>query len=253
MIKALAIENLTDFLTFPFREEDWQQTFLIGSLVMLSGYFIPVLPWFVLVGYYLQIKRRSIAGEAERLPRWGEWEALLTDGLQGFGAQMIYTLPVIMLFVVGTLTVSLAQLPLVGLFLDPYTPELRGTWLMISTILSLLGIGAFGLAALFSLPLGLITPPAIAHLAAHRSFGAAFRVREWWPIFRANLSGFLLAYLLLMVGYFAMMLVMQILFMTVVLCWAAFLVLAPVGFYLYVISATLYGRAYRVGLEKLSV
>ena len=41
---------------------------------------------------------------------------------------------------------------------------------------------------------GAIIPAAEMHAMDKSEFAAGFRIREWWPIFRANLGGFIAAF-----------------------------------------------------------
>jgi hypothetical protein len=97
-----------------------------------------------------------------------------------------------------------------------------------------------------------ILPVAAGHMIATHDFGAAFRVREWWPIFKANLAGFLIAYALLFGVAMALNLAMQVLYFTIILCCLVPFIMVGATMYLIVIGSVLFGQAYRIGVENLA-
>ncbi len=94
-------------------------------------------------------------------------------------------------------------------------------------------------------------PPMLAHVAATNSFTAAFHVRAWWHILRANFGGFAVALVLTVGTYMALAVVMQALYFTLVLCIIVPFLIAFMSAYLTVIGNALYAQAYREGVAKL--
>lgn len=91
---------------------------------------------------------------------------------------------------------------------------------------------------------GLLLPPAMAHVAVKRSFGAFFSVGAWWRVLRENFSGFLVAWAVFGLAYTALTLLVQFLFMTVVLCMLVPFVIMPLGVYTSWLLYRLVGQAY---------
>jgi hypothetical protein len=81
---------------------------------------------------------------------------------------------------------------------------------------------------------------------------AAFRVREWWPLLRANKLGYLIAWVvvagLMALSYAALIMV----YYTLVLCCFIPLLMAPAGFYVSLVSAALFGQTYRESVAMLA-
>lgn len=102
-----------------------------------------------------------------------------------------------------------------------------------------------------SLVISVILPAAEVHVTDKGEFGAAFRVREWWKIFRSNWGGFLLA---LAISYgisFALTIVVQFAMFTIVLiCLLPFL-LPGKGLYMSLVMYTAFAQAYKEGKERL--
>jgi hypothetical protein len=86
-------------------------------------------------------------------------------------------------------------------------------------------------------------------MVAKDSFGAAFQINEWWPIFRANLGGFILSYLIIIGVSMIYTLAVQALYFTFILCCTIPILAGIFGFYLYLISSEIFAQAYRLGLE----
>jgi hypothetical protein len=110
-----------------------------------------------------------------------------------------------------------------------------------------------GIGMLFGLIVSLIIPVAIGHVIATDEFAAAFRFREWWPIFRANLAGFLVSYALLIGFSIVLGFVFQILYLTIIFCCLYPFVLAPLTMYITIIWSVLFARAYRDGVQTSAV
>jgi hypothetical protein len=98
-----------------------------------------------------------------------------------------------------------------------------------------------------------IVPVAAGHVIATNQFGAAFRVREWWSIFRANLSGYLITYVLILGFWMALSFAIQILYFTVIFCCLLPFVMAFVMMYVMIIASVLFAQAYEAGVKKLAL
>jgi hypothetical protein len=94
-------------------------------------------------------------------------------------------------------------------------------------------------------------PMATAHMLACDKLGAAFRMREWYQLLRANWLGYGISFVivagLVAVLYTAIML----LYYSVVLCCIVPFVAAPIGFYLSLVSAATFGQTYRESVTLL--
>ena len=248
---ASTLSGLQELLAFPFRQPRWQEKLLLAALLTLVGFAIPLVPTFVVMGYFAAIARRAIAEGVLHLPEWAEWDKLLLDGLRVFGVGLIYTLPSL-----GLMFVSFALMFGTSAFaglLETGGDEaiLRFMWLALAG--SLGGVALLGAAGLVALVTGVVLPPATMHVIATGEFAAGFRYREWWPILRANFTGFVWAYLLVVGVSFALSFILQILYVTVILCCLIPILLMGVSVYTSAIYNAAFGLAYRAGVEKRSL
>ena len=189
-------DNLISTFNFPFSDKRWFLKLLIGVLLSLAGMLIPIIPSIFLVGYYYRISRRIIAEDGQpALPEWDEWGRLFIDGIKYLGGVVIYSLPLILSMLVFYLLMFLPCLSMFGAS-DTWHGYGADPRMMTSMLLLLLAYPMMGLSLLISLLTGIVLPPALMHLVAHNSFGAAFQVSSWWKIVRANIGGFLIAFLL---------------------------------------------------------
>jgi len=235
-------------LAYPFRDPKWGNKLLVGSAVMLAGFIVPVVPGLFVMGYFARLLRQVIAGGEWRLPEWDEWGQMLTDGLKLFGVSLVYSLPAIVLMMVA---LGLSFVPSFVPFFQSGVDESQiGAWVAAIFGASLLGWALMGLATLVWLATLLFQPPAMAHMVAKGPFGAAFRIREWWRIVRANWAGFALAYVIAMGLGMVVYTAMTVLYMTLVLCVVIPFVLAPLEVYLVMIAGAVFGEAYRTGESR---
>lgn len=241
-------QDIGPILRFPFEDPDWQRKLLVAGVIALAGFIIPLVPWILLAGYGAELTRRVIQGQTTGLPDWDDWGQILEDGLKVSAAYLIYSLPLILL---GLLAMG-------SVFLFPLSESLAGSDSdALAAIFFFLGMAAFigmiGVIVIFGFLLGIVAPAGIAHLIARDDFGAAFRFREWWPLFRANLGGFVLVYVVIWGISFVAGLAGQILALTLILICLMPFAYAALYAYLTPLMGVLYGAAYREGTAKAAV
>ena len=101
-MQSFTYAELQDLFTFPFRDPQWKNKLLIGSLISLAGFVFPFIPWIFLYGYGVQIMRRIIVENGEPyLPEWDDWNRLFVDGLRLGGVILIICFPFVLLAIVG--------------------------------------------------------------------------------------------------------------------------------------------------------
>lgn len=251
MNKTYSLDGVQAILSYPFKAAGWQSKFAIGAALFFANYIIPIVPSIFITGYFAKMMQASIMNEAEpTLPEWDNWGDLFSRGFKVFCATTIYMLPAMILLIGGYL---LMYIPLIfesistssryGSSSDLPGPAIAGM---------LIGMGMLFLGLILYVPLMLLLPPAITHLVAKNSFTAAFHVRAWWAILRANFWGFFAALAVVAGVYLVLFMAVYMLYFTVILC-----VLMPIGMsiivmYLGAISAPLLGEAYRKGVDHLA-
>jgi hypothetical protein len=252
MTQSVTIGSLEEILAFPFRDKDWQNKFLIGSLIVLSSFVIPILPLFLIYGYGVRIARRIIQGDGElHTPAWDDWSRLFVDGAKIMGVSLVYGLPLIVLaFAAQGMLIVASLVP--AIITESSGAEPTTGLIVLSALFAAGGLAASALTIILSLAIGVLVPPAVGHLIATDEFAAAFRVREWWRIFRANVGSFLLIMAIVFGISMALVMVLQILYITVCLCCLIPLLMGPISFYIAQVSFALYARAYRTGAQNLA-
>ena len=233
--------NIEHILTFPFKETEDRKNFLIGTLVYFASFIVPILPLIIAMGYTARIMRQIFNGEAPRMPAWDDWETMLKDGLYLFGVRFVCMLPLFAVMIPFFLGFS---------FLPLWLESNRG----MSDEVAMLIFPLIGLFVLVFIPLSLvfslILPAAESHTIAHNDFAAGFRIREWWPIFRANWGGFVLAYLISMVASFVLMFIVQIAMITIVLICVLPLIMPAISMYISLVMYAAFAQAYKDGKEQ---
>jgi hypothetical protein len=248
MSKSLTSENLRDAFTYPFQDPKWFEKFLIGSLFILGGFLI--LPLFLIYGYFAEMLRNAIEGKELSLPEWDEWEKKFTEGAKLFLVGLIYVLPLGLFFLI--IYIFLLAGAIGPEYIDYDNDLYAPIWAIVSMIGTFGWMVLFGLGLLVTLVFGAISPAMICHVVVENDFSAAFRIREWWSIFRANLSGFAVTYLLVLGLITALNFIYQFLVMTVILCCFSPFILIPGTFYIMTAVSVLFGQAYKEGIQNLS-
>jgi hypothetical protein len=202
----------------------------------------------------MQIMRHIIVEKGKPfLPKWDDWGALFVDGAKLLGVVLVYMLPIIVLMMIGFFIMFI--LPMLGIPVavigGEENPEAAGAIMGVLSIVSMIAFFViFGVSMIFGLAIGLVMPAAMGHVAATNDFGAAFRLKEWWAIFKANVAGFLLAYLIVFAVSMVLNSILMFLYCTIILCCIVPFLSAPIMLYTTIISGALFGEAYREGVEK---
>lgn len=214
--------DLARSFTYVFEDADWVKKILIAALVSL----IPIVGWFVVGGWALEITRRVAQGEGEALPDWGDFGAYLARGVKGWVVGLVYGLPL------GVVWLCQVIFGLLG------NPDVVGydTAQSLAPLVGLVGLCLGCLSFLYSIVMGLILPAALAKFVVEGdSIGAGLRFGEVFALVREHLT----AYLLVLVGSFIAGLLSGV---GVIACGVGVLLTSV---YAVVVMGHLYGQVYR--------
>ena len=234
--------DLGQLFLFPVKDNEARRNFIITSLVYLASFIIPILPLIAIMGYTARIMRQVVNGEEPHMTVWDDWESILKDGLYLFGVRMIYMLPVFVIVI--PLSFGMSFLPLWMDSNQGSAEQFIGLNLLLFAVVMLLIFP-------ISLALGIIVPAAETHTIVNNDFAAGFRVREWWVIFRANWSGFLLAYIISLVASMVLSSIVGIAMITIVLICLLPFIMPAITAYLTLVMYAAFAHAYKEGKAKL--
>jgi hypothetical protein len=245
-----ATSQLKPFFRFPFEDSEARSRFIAGSALVLGGFIVPIIPGIFAYGYMLRILRSTAEGEPPSMPAWEDWSSLFGLGLRGAIVNFVFFLPAIGVFFLGIVaymsTFILLPLQSAAAEANRSDPFIALLFLGMGAVFFSMAVGTI-LLVLGAIPL----PASMTHFVTRDQLGAAFRVREWWPILSANRLGYFISFVSVIgvfgIGYFAFF----ALYSTLVLLCVAFLVLAPTGFYAMLVGAALFGETYREGSSLL--
>ena len=242
MKNDLASGQLKRIFSYPFKADNWQRKFVIGSLLTLPSLLIPILPAVFLFGYYSRIFKDIVDRKAEPpLPAWEDWERLFIDGLRVVGIWIIYFLPGILLFIFSYLVLFLVAI------LDSIVSS-TGIQVLLPFFGMTVMMGFLGFAILYALVISFIMPAAIGHAIVNEDFFAGFHIGAWWPILKANLLGFFISLVILLGLVVVAQFLVQFLYFSIFLCCLIPFILSPVLFYITIVTAPLFGLNYLEGV-----
>ena len=236
--------DLNQVFTFPFKDAESRKYFLIGCGVALAGFIIPIVPYLVLLGYAARIAKQIFNGETPHMIAWDDWADMLKDGARMFGVRMVYSLPIFILVI----PLMLAGMGMPIIMANVNSSEVES----VMVIFSLLMFAGMCLIIPISLPLAAIIPAAEMHAIDKAEFAAGFRFREWWPIFRVNLGGFIAAFAIYYIASMLLGIAFQIIMATIILMCLLPILVPALTLYLVLIMYVTIAQAYKVGKEKLT-
>ena len=251
MTATFTIQSLQDLLAFPFKSRNGKNKILLAGLFGFANYIIPILPTLFLLGYSGLIMQRMIQEKVYPfLPEWNEWNKFFKLGSKIFGASFVYSFPAGCMIVIGYL--AMIAPAFLSAFYDSLSARDVGHLFFVQIVCAFAGIACFGVGLFLSLILSAFLPVVVAHVAATNSFKAAFHIKDWWKILRVNLGGFFVTLIILGGLYMVLVLAIQLIYMTVILCLLIPFLFSFIFAYLLIIANVLFAQAYREALEKLA-
>ncbi len=236
--------DLKEIFTFPFKDADARKYLLVGGLISVAGFFIPILPYLLLYGYAVIIARQVLKGEEPHMVPWEDWGEMLKEGAKLFGVRVVFSLP-ILIFAIPLMIGGIAM-PIIVETMDSGSTD---TFIALFTIIMM---GSMCIIIPLSIPLTVVIPAAEMHVVESNDFAAAFRFKEWWPILRANLGGFIVAFGIYYIVSMALAIVMQILIATLIFACLLFILIPAMTIYITLIMYVTSAIAYRDGKAKLA-
>ncbi len=238
--------------TFPFKDLKWGNKALIGSVLTLAGYVIPIIPTLFVLGYIVRLMRHTIDTGEAALPEWDDWGDLVLKGIYYLIVFLVYILPGLVLLASAAMTFFAGVAVSGWSGADGLAHGARpwfGTFGAFSTIMA---ISMFLLSLIALLAGWLAAPIAVARLAATDNLGAAFELDQVWRIIRIQLGDFAVVWAVSLGLSYAMGIVLAIMYYTVCLCLLIPFVSAPFSFYKRVFRMTLFAQIYRGSLAALT-
>lgn len=165
--------------SFPFQDEKWIEKIVVAALISL----IPIVGWFAVLGWSIEIGRRVIKGEKEVLADWSDFGGMLALGFKASVASLVFSIPVIVVWIPVGIVSALAG----------SVDGDAGT-----AIVTILSFGVICLTFIYSIALLFAVPASYGRLAASGGLGEALKVGEIWKMVRSAPS----AYLIVLLGYF---------------------------------------------------
>lgn len=236
--------NINQIFTFPFKDAESRKYFLIGCLVSLAAFIVPIIPYLILFGYAARIAKQIFNDESPHMIAWDDWGGMLKDGALMLGVRIVYSLPILILVI----PLALAGIGMPIVIENANSADTDS----IIIIFSLIMVTIMCLIVPISLPLVVIIPAAEMYALEKNEFAAGFRFREWWSILRANLSGFIAAFAIYYVASMILAVALQIIMATIILLCLLPILLPAITIYPILIMYATIAQAYKVGKEKLA-
>ncbi len=209
-------------------DKQWITKLIIAILMSVLGFLI--IPALILQGYLVKIIRHVMGGSWSSLPEWEDWGGLLRDGFFVAVAQFLYTLPFIILVIIGLAATG-------------GVAGLSGSDDIAAAVATGGGLLLFCMIILFAVALLFLTPALLIQYSIKDDFGALFRVGEIVDLIRNNLADILVAFLVTIVAVFAISIVAGIIGIIPCIGWVvSFLIGLALGPYVSFISGHLYGQ-----------
>jgi hypothetical protein len=226
-------------IVFPFKDQRWVGKFVVGGVLSLCGFLIP-LTFVPLSGYMVRVMRRTLTEGIYALPDWNDWGDLLLSGLKAWLVTIVYSLPLwVMMFCGYGAMVAGSILAPFGAAEESVLPIIGGV------ALALMGFAAFGVGTILAFPVMFLAPVAVARMVADDSLNSAFQFGDVWRELKTGFKQYILAFLVYLALSMGASLVATLLFYTVCLTCLAPFAMAFAVVYAMVMQGALFGLAYR--------
>lgn len=161
--------------SFPFHPTRWVEQLLIPALITL----IPVFGQIYLAGWYLDITRRVIRGDADPLPDLDIGRHFV-DGLKAVVIGLVYAIPLLVLVVPVVIATNIST-----------NGDNQGS----NAVVALTMLCFVTFMAIYTLALAFVLPAALGNFVAKNDIAAAFRFPEVFGLLRAAPAAYLLVLL----------------------------------------------------------
>jgi len=165
--------------SFVFEDEKWIEKVLIGGLVSL----IPIVGIFILMGYGVKLVRNVRNHDPNPLPEWTDWGELIADGLKLFIITFIWTLPLVILYMLIVIPMAMT---------DPENPSA-----LASTMAMCFGCFAF----LYGIIVWLALPAIVIKFAETGEISSGFKFGEILGFVKKHLGQIVIVALISLVVY----------------------------------------------------
>lgn len=208
-------------------DKQWLSKLLIAVLLTITSFL--VVPALILSGYVVKIIRQVMNGDWDGLPEWNNWGDLLKDGFFVTIAQLIYTLPFLILMFIGIASAG-------GL------AALSGSEEVAAIAATGGGLLMFCLIILFTIAFLFLAPAIFIQYAIKDEFGACFRFGEVFDIIRNHMADILIVFLVTLVAGMVLSIALGVMAITIILIPVAILLGMAVSPYISFVTGHLYGQ-----------
>jgi len=174
--------DINKAFSYQFEDKQWTHKLGIGAVISL----VPILN-FALSGYIVGIIRNVMNNSAEILPGWDDLGKKFSDGLILVGAGLIYTLPLIIIFLpIGIMSAG-------GIISG--NGKLQGIGHIFSGAGSVLLYCFLCFIIIYALALSVVYPAILVMFARDGTFASCFKLREVFGIVNKNAGPFFTAWI----------------------------------------------------------
>lgn len=211
------MQKMGEAFSYQFKDKQWVNKFLLGSLFIFLAFFIIPIPF--LIGYMLQNIRNAISKAENPMPEWKDLGKMYVDGLKFFVYCLGYSIPVLLIIFVMIfgiiLSITLDEPDLMGIFMIPF-------------------FGLQGLIMIYALLMNLITPVLYIKHANGEPAKNLYNFKEIYDFIKNNIANILIAIVLNMAAGFIVNIGMMVFFIG----------LFPAAFYALTVMSYAYGQIY---------
>lgn len=245
-MQAKSTKPLKSFFIYPFKDKGSTKKIIIGTMLTFANYLIPFIPGLFVTGYVAKIARRIMLEDGElHLPDWNDWGNLFKDGLKLSVIGFLFCLPALLAFFFGF---GAYFGSFIGLMVESSRGNESVEMAILYTICLFIWIFSLFVGLFLMFVAGLFMPPALMHTVHESSIGSAFHISQWWSIFRKNLSGFLISFVIVFGLTHLVLYAIYGLYYTIILCFIIPFVSGFTVFYLSLVAFPLFAQAYKEGL-----
>ena len=207
--------------SFPFQDEKWIEKIVIAAVISI----IPIIGWFALLGWSIEIGRRVINGDDEVLADWSDFGGLLTLGFKAWVAALVFSIPLILVWIPVVIFTGV---------IGSADGDAAGAIITLVSFCMICLTFTYTIALLFALP------ASYGRLAATDGLADSLNFRELWNIVSNAPS----AYLIVLLGYFVAGFIASL---GTILCFVGIFLTTA---YSLAVEGHLLGQAYKEGTAK---
>lgn len=180
------MKNIGEAFVYQFRDKEWVQKFLLGTLVIMSCMFVFPLP--LLIGYAIRCVREQMQRK-KNLPAWDKLGEMYREGFKFFVVTLGYLLPIFL--IVLLMSIIVFAIIILGIIFED--TEIVALLVFVPIMFIMI---VYALMAIYGILMNIISPVLYLKMAQREPWRELYNLRSIFKFIKDNAMNVIIVILL---------------------------------------------------------